>query len=469
MFLVDSTTETLQRNGFIKRPSIIKRLFSAMTPYQFLVAGYIVVSLTGALLLSLPFSTSSGAGQPFIDALFLAVSGISTSGLSVVDIGSYYTLFGQTVLLCIFQIGGIGYMTIIIFFAHVLGMRTSILTEIVAKESLAGPGFRVLGRFFLATIIFTLLFEAAGAIILSILFLDYFPAGKAIYFGVFHSISAFCTAGFGLHADSLMRYETSGLMNTTINIISLAGGLGFFVLYEFYLIVIKTIRGKPGRRLSVHSRFVIIITIIVITAGTVIIFLSEPWASSLSITDRLRASSFQAISASTTDGFNSIDIGRMSMAGLMALMALMFIGASPGSTGGGIKTTTIGAILVFLISQVRGREETVNLMKREIPTRSLLKAFGVFTWFILIITIDALVMSTTENGSFISILFEIVSAMGNTGLSMGITSSLSFTGKIMLIITMFIGRVGPLTVGFFMAGDQEPLPFRYAEEDIFIG
>ncbi len=457
------------RNGIVTGISRPTRLLSMLTPYQILVGGYIFVTLAGALLLCLPVSTVNGRGQSFLDALFLSVSGISTSGLSVVDVGTYYTLFGQGVLLAIFQIGGIGYMTIIIFFVHVLGLRTSIVTEMVAKESLAGAGFRLLGRFFLATMLFTLVFELTGGALLTLLYMDTMPFARAAYFGMFHSVSAFCTAGFGLHSDSLVRFAASPLMNATINIISLAGGIGFFVLFELYLMARRIARGmKPGK-LSVHSRFVCSISGVIMLAGSAVIFASGPWEASISVWQRIQASLFQAISASTTDGFNSIDIGRMGPAGLVTLMALMFIGASPGSTGGGIKTTTIGAIAVFLYNQVSGREDAVNLMRREIPTRSILKAFGVFTWFIIIIAVDAVVMSETENGPFINILFEIVSAMGNTGLSMGLTPSLSATGKILLIITMFIGRVGPLTVGFFMAGEPKPLPYRYAEEDIFIG
>lgn len=464
----DITLSHLQ-NGLTIKKSLPVRLFSAMTPYQLLVLGYFLVTMTGALLLSLPVSTTGGRGQSFLDALFVAVSGISTSGLSVVDVGSFYTHFGQGVLLAIFQIGGIGYMTIIIFFVHVFGLRMSMMTEMVARESLAGSGVKLLGRFFFATMGFTFVFELIGGILLTLLYIDSQPVAMAFYYGMFHSVSAFCTAGFGLHSDSLVRFASSPLMNTTINIISLAGGIGFFVLFELYLMVGRVIRGKKPRRLSVHSRFVFIVSIVVMFTGAAVIFLTGPWEASLPSWQRVQASLFQAISASTTDGFNSIDIGRMAPAGHLTLMVLMFIGASPGSTGGGIKTTTIGAIAVFLYNLVCGREDMVTLMQREIPTRSILKAFGVFTWFIVIIAIDAVVMSETENGPFINILFEIVSAMGNTGLSMGLTPSLSVTGKILLIITMFIGRVGPLTVGFFMAGKPKPLPYRYAEEDIFIG
>lgn len=445
-----------------------RKIKGMITPFHLLVSGYMFVTFAGALLLSLPVATVHGGGQSFVDALFVATSGISTSGLSIVDIGSYYTLFGQIVLLCIFQIGGIGYMAVIIFLSYILGMRTSMFTQIVAKESIAGPSYKLLGRFFLATIYFTLVFEAAGAIALSIFWLGELSPAKAVYFGIFHSISTFCTAGFGLYSDSLMKYNASYTVNITVNVISLAGGVGFFVLYEIYLNAWRAIKRKSLRKLSLHSRLVILLTALVVIGGTIVIFTFEAWEPSTSTAWRLSASLFQAVSASTTDGFNSIDISRMSTPGLTAIMALMFIGASPGSTGGGIKTTTMGTIVLYLLHQLKGRDE-VSLMNREIPSSSVLKAFGIFTWFIIIIFIDLIILCGTGNATFIQTLFEIVSALGNTGLSMGITPGLSFIGKVALTVTMFIGRVGPLTFGFFLAGKEKPLPFRHPEEDIFIG
>jgi len=458
--------ETILSDSFT---GLVKRLSLSMTPFRMLVLGYMIVTISGAFLLSLPVSTVSGRGQNFIDALFIAASGISTTGLVVVDVGSFYTLFGQTVLLCIFQIGGIGYMTIIISLTQIVGKKTTILTQIVAKESLAGPNMRQLGSFFKATIVFTLFFELAGAVVLTAYWSREYPLSKAAYLGFFHSVSAFCTAGFGLLPDSLMKYQGSLVMNATINIVSMAGGLGFFVLYEFYSMVTRRMKNHSRRRLSVHSRLVLIITTALIAGGSAVILLTEPWDPAVGIFDRLLASVFQAVSAQTTDGFNSIDIGRLGATSLSMLMILMFIGASPGSTGGGIKTTTFGAISRFLYCQLKGSEESVNLFGREIPSRSIRKAFSIFVWFGIIIVLDMLVMVRTEQGSYLQVLFEIVSAIGNTGLSTGITPRLSNTGRILLIITMFIGRVGPLAVGLFITGRQHERNFHYPEEDIFIG
>jgi trk system potassium uptake protein TrkH len=446
----------------------LRNLFKDITPYQILVFGYALVTVTGAILLSLPVSSADGTHQDFIDSLFVAVSGISTTGLTVVDIGSYYSTFGQIVLLCIFQIGGIGYMTFIVFFASIFAFRLPHAAATVAKESLSGPSHGTLGRFFIATLVYTIIFELAGAIVLTLFWSEEFPTVRALYLGVFHSVSAFCTAGFGLFPDNLMKYKTNTIVNLTIMIVSIAGGIGFIVLHDIYVYVIKRIKNEYPRRLSIHTKIALFVTFVVMFAGSVIIFITEKWIPSETLSDRIIISAFQSVSASTTDGFNTVDIGKMNSTSQTALMALMFIGASPGSTGGGIKTTTLGLILIFLWAQLKGRS-TINVLKREVPVSSVYKAFGVFAWFVIVIAADMIILTVTEEASYLQVLFETVSALGNTGLSTGITPILSDTGKMILIITMFIGRVGPLTLGFALAGRQKPLPYSYAREDIFVG
>lgn len=434
-----------------------------------LVLGYAFATVAGAILLGLPISTASGQRQNFLDSLFVAVSGISTTGLTVVDVSSFYNRIGQMILLCIFQIGGLGYMTFIVFFASVLAVRLPLAATTVAKESLSGPSYRTLGRFFVSTVIFTAIFEIGGAAILTFFWWDKFPHIKAVYAAVFHSVSAFCTAGFSIFPDSLMQYKSNVPVNLTITIVSIAGGIGFIVLRDLYRYARKKIRNEYPMRLSIHTKIVLITTFAVMLAGTIIILSAEEWKPTETASDRIMASAFQSISASTTDGFNTVDIGTMSETSQTFLMALMFIGASPGSTGGGIKTTTFGLILVFLWSQLKGREATINTFKREIPTGSVYRAFGIFAWFMAVVIGDMIILAATEEASYSQVLFEAVAALGNTGLSTGITSSLSNVGKVVLIITMFIGRVGPLTLGFALAGRQKPLSYQYAREDIFVG
>jgi len=439
------------------------------TAFQILVFGYAAVTLIGALILSLPISSAQGKHQPFIDSLFVATSGISTTGLSVIDIGSYYNLFGQIVLLCIFQIGGIGYMTFFICFAYLLKMDLPLITKAVARESLSGSDYRTLGRFFGFVLFFTAIFEVAGALSLTLFWWREFPLPKAAYLGLFHSVSAFCTAGFSTFSDNLTGYKSSPLVNLTIILVSLAGAIGFIVLYDICTYFIKLIKKQYPRRLSVHSKIVILVSLIVMFLGTAVILFAESWPAETTFADRVMISAFQSVSASTTDGCNTIDIGAMSPASLTYLMLLMFIGASPGSTGGGIKTSTFGLLLVFLWSQLKTAETGVNMFKRKIPSDLVYKAFGIFTWFVIVLVADMLILSVSEKASYLQILFETVSALGNTGLSTGITPHLSAVGKIVLTVTMFIGRVGPLAAGFFLIGKQKPVSYEYATETIFIG
>lgn len=443
--------------------------FNFVTPYRVLVLGYAIVTVIGATLLCLPISSAQGRHQSFVDSLFVATSGISTTGLAPVDIGSYYNHFGQIVLLCIFQIGGVGYMTFITFLAYLLRIRLPITTKFVAKESLPGSNLRILEKFFLIVVVFTFIFEAGGAAILTRFWSKEFPFVEALYLGIFHSVSAFCTAGFSLFPNNLAGYRDSTVVNLTIIIVSIAGGIGFFVLYDLCRFLAKAIKRQHPYRLSVHSKLAIITTACVMLTGTFLVLLAEKWPDNIQLPRRLMISAFQSISASTTDGFNTIDIGAMAPMSLTFLMLLMFVGASPGGTGGGIKTTTLGVIIFSLWSQLKGRGSHINIFRKEVPADTVYKAFGILSWFGIIVLVDMIILSATEKTSYLQILFETTSALGNTGLSTGITASLTTTGKIMLTITMFIGRIGPLAAGYFLVGRPKPLLYQYATEDVFVG
>jgi trk system potassium uptake protein len=443
-------------------------IFKKATPFQLLVIGYAGIVLIIAMLLKLPVSSSKGISQPFIDAIFIATSGVSTSGLTVVDIGSYYSTFGQIILLIDFQIGGIGYMTIFAFIAYLFNRKISLTGAMVAVESLAGPKLGDFKIFFKRTLLYTLVFEGFGAAALTIYWMPQFSFLTAVYFGVFHSVSTFCTAGFALFPDSLMRYEGDVFMNLLIDVLSLVGGISFFVLNDLYDLGRKKIRGTFPRRLSEHTKLALVVTLIINLLGTVVILLSEQWPSTAHWGKRVLISSFEAISASTTDGFNSVDIGSMNVTSLFMLILLMFVGASPGSTGGGIKTTTVGIMAGTLWSVMKGKHE-VNVFQRRISDGTAIKAFTIFLFFVFVTIINILIMNKSEKASFLQILFEIVSALGNTGLSTGITSSLSTVGKVLLTITMFIGRVGSLTIGFALIGASKSNSVKYAQGEIFVG
>jgi trk system potassium uptake protein TrkH len=355
--------------------SPVRRWLRNLTAFQILVIGYGLVTLMGAVILSLPVSSQAGKHQPFIDSLFVATSGISTTGLAVVDIGSYYNTFGQIVLFCIFQIGGIGYMSFIMSFAHLLGLRLSFTTEIVAKESLSSPDYATIGRFFGIVLIFTLVLEIAGALILTLFWMHEFPLLKAAYLGIFHSVSAFCTAGFGLFNDSLMRYKTNAIVNYTIILVSIAGGIGFIVLYDIYSYLMKIIKNRYPRRLLVHTKIVVTTSLGIMLLGTVVILMAEKWSPSTGFIDRIKMSVFQAVSASTTDGFNTVDIGAMTSTSLTFIMVLMFVGASPGSTGGGIKTN-FRASAGFCMASAQGRRRKHQPVQKKNPRQICLQSPG---------------------------------------------------------------------------------------------
>lgn len=446
----------------------LQKLLRKLTPIQCLVIGFILIILVGSILLTLPIASSKGVSQPFINALFTATSAVTTTGLIVVDTGSFYSLFGQIVILILFQVGGLGYVTFIVLVAHVIGKKLSLRTGITLQKSLAVVSLGDMKKIVKLVIVFTFISEFVGAAILSLYWMREFSAPRSIYLGIFHSVSAFCTAGFGLFHDSFSSYQGSVVINIIISIVCIAGGIGFFVLYDIHILSGRIIRRMRPRRLSTHSKLASTLSITLMLIGVGVIFISEGKLLSPPLGYRLLSSAFQSISASTTTGFNTIDIGAMSSTSLFTVMVLMFIGASSGGTGGGIKTTTFGLMLLFLSALLRGRED-INVFKRRISPETVNKAFAIGLMAILLVILDTLILTATEKASFLKILFEVVSALGTVGLSTGITSSLSILGKVIISITMLIGRVGPLAIGFSLFGKPKPLVCRYAEGEVFVG
>lgn len=442
--------------------------FKKLSAIQILVIGYLLVITTVAVLLSLPISSASGRRQPFLDSLFVAASGISTTGLTPVDIGSYYSLFGQIVLLIDIQIGGLGYMAFFVFFASLMQVRLSMKGNRAASESVSGASPQYNLDFFKKVVLATFIFELTGGVMLGLCRFKELPPLKAFYFGFFHSVNAFCTAGFGLLPDSFISFSRNIPVNLTIIFLSLIGGIGFYVINEFYIIIKKFKNHERHKRLSVHSKLAVTTTAALVLIGSIVLFVSENWDESFRISDRLVISLFQTVSAQTTDGYNTVDISKISSASLFILIVLMFIGASPGSTGGGIKTTTLGTIYLCSKSYILG-DEDVNFQKRRLPEEAIRKALAILFLFLIVSAVDMIILTSVEKFRFHQIMFEVVSALGNVGLSTGITPGLNNISKVFLIITMFIGRVGPLTVGFAFAGKKIYRNFKYPLEDVFIG
>ncbi|MBI2472321.1 MAG: Trk family potassium uptake protein [Planctomycetes bacterium] len=444
-------------------------MFYSLTPHRFLLLGFIFIIFAGAFLLSLPIASTSGDSQSFIDALFVAASAISTTGLTVVDIGSFYTLFGQIVILVLIQIGGLGYMIFVVMIVLQLGGKLSLGGKLILEESLSTPPYEEVSHFSKAIIFITFLFEFLGAIALSLYWMREFPVKHAVYLGIFHSVSAFCTAGFSLFSDNMSAYRDSIVINVIISILCIVGSVGFFVIYDvFNMMSRKKREDEPPKKLLTHTKLVLVMLPILIIAGALLICLSEWNTPLLSFKDRFLTATFQAISASTTTGFNTLDTGTVKTLGLATMVMLMYIGASPGGTGGGVKTTTFGLLISSVISVISMKDELI-LFNRHISPRAKDKAFAICTIAILLIALDILILSVTEKAAFMDIVFEIVSAFGTVGLSTGITPALSVTGKIVLVITMLIGRVGPLAIGFSIRGKCRLVPVKYPEGGILVG
>lgn len=438
-----------------------------MTPSRILVIGFATVILFGSLLLMLPIANQNGLGLSFLNALFTATTSTCVTGLVVVDTGTTFTYFGQVVILCLIQIGGLGFMTFATLFALILGRKITFKERLLLQESMNQISVEGIVRLAKSVIQISFAIEGIGALILTLRWVADFGWMKALYFGIFHSISAFNNAGIDLFGNfsSLTAYVSDPIVNLTIMALIICGGLGFAVLADLHL--------HRGKKLSFHTKVVLQVSGVLILLGAGIFFMLEytnpQTLGPLPLETKVLASFFQSVSARTA-GFNTINITGMHDTSLLVLIILMFIGASPGSTGGGIKTTTFISVLLSVLSTYRSKLNVV-LRGRTLPQDVIQKAWAIVTTAALLVFVMLSIMSFTEDGDLLTLLFEVTSAFGTVGLSLGLTPTLSDAGKIAIIITMFIGRVGPLTLAFVLSqkknkqGDQ----IKYPNERILIG
>ncbi len=412
-------------------------------PARFIILTFLLIIIIGGILLSLPISSKSGKFTNPIDALFTANSATCVTGLVVVDTGTHYSFFGQIVILILIQIGGLSYMTIFTFLALLLGRKIPLLDRIILKESI--NFFSVGGIIKLARriLFIVLIFEGVGAVILASVFSKDYGILTGLFYGIFHSVSAFCNAGFDLLGNfiSLTNYKGDILLNITFILLIITGGIGFGVISEI-------IDFHKSKKLSLHTKLVLTVTAILIISGTILIFLFErnnlSTLKPLTIKEKILTSIFQAVTPRTA-GFNTITIGYLNLSTLLLLILFMFIGASPGGTGGGIKTSTFAIILMNIKNTIKGREG-VTIYDRCVDSSTVKKSYLIFTASIFLIFLSTFLLSITEKFGLINILFEVTSAFGTVGLSTGITPYLSPFGKIIIMFTMFAGRVGILSI-----------------------
>ncbi len=441
-------------------------LLARLSPPQILVLGFFLMVCVGTILLSLPYATASGRSTPFIDALFTATSAVCVTGLIVRDTATHWSLFGKTIILLLIQAGGLGIMTMTTLFALLLGRQITLRGRIIAQEALGGTSGAGIARLVLVIVLVTISIEALGGSILflRLLFSYDYSWPNAIYFAVFHSISAFCNAGFSLYTTNLAQFQADGLINLIIMGLILIGGIGFGVIIDLY-------NYRTRRKLNLHSKIVLRTSIILILFGAAVLFLLErnnPFTlATMSFTNQIKAALFQSITPRTA-GFNTVEINGLHQTSIFLIIILMWIGASPGSTGGGVKTTTLSALLAGVVAAVRGKPD-VELFNRRLDLSLIWKALAIVTISLaLIVTMTSLLL-TTEGMPLQDTLFEVVSAFGTVGLSTGLTPKLTTVGRLLITFTMFAGRVGPFTLVLALAAREKKVRLRYPEEAIIIG
>ena len=442
---------------------------------RILIFSFIFIILLGSILLTLPQSVV-GERLSIIDSVFTATSATCVTGLIVVDTSTKFTEFGQLIILILIQLGGLGIMTFSTFFIFLVIGKFSISERDVIQETLIQSPIKNLAGLLKAIFLFTIIIEALGAVALSIRFMQQMPLKDALIHGVFHSISAFCNAGFSLNQNSFINYQGDLIINFTLIFLIISGGLGFIVLHELRKFLLNRRRDKETS-FSFHTKVVLRVSSILIVCGFLIILFFEHGnvLFQQSLKNKFLMSLFQSVTCRTA-GFNTVDISLLTNSTLFFMIFLMFIGASPGSCGGGVKTTTAGVLVAMFAARFKNRDD-VNIANRRIPEDIISRAISVTFFSVFIIVTATILLMTFDQGGishqesrglFLESFFEVISAFGTVGLSMGLTAKLSAIGKGIIIATMFVGRIGPLTIALAI-GKKEKTRFKYAQENILIG
>ncbi len=449
-------------------PSFLDR----RTPGQMMVIGFGFVILMGSFLLMTPLASANGNWTNFIDSLFTATSAVCVTGLVVVDTGLYWSFFGKVVIILLIQIGGVGFMSISTSVALILGKKINLRQRILIKEAMNQNELSGSVRLVIQVIKFTLLIELVGALIFSFVYIPEFGVVNGAGISIFHAISSFCNAGFdlmggvtGQYTSIIKHYNNPIIVFGTASLIIL-GGLGFPVL-----IGIK--RAKKFRELNLNSKMVICTTLILIFAGTVLVFLGEfdnaKSIANMNIWDKFQVSFFQSVTTRTA-GFATVDLTKFRESTLFVMIILMFIGASPASTGGGIKTTTV-AVIFMAVKAFLKNENEITVYKRRINIFIFRKALGVFVVGVVAVVIGTFVINISQNSHFtlLSSAFEVSSAFATVGLSLGGSNNLNEFGKILIALFMFAGRVGSLTIFTSFIHESKVKKVRFPEEKILVG
>jgi len=434
---------------------------------QVLALGFFIVIFIGGTILSLPISSASGEATNFLDSIFTATSATCVTGLVTVDTGTHWNLFGQTVIMILIEIGGLGFMSFATFISVLIGRRITLKSRLLMQEAMNTFNIQGLVKMLKKVMLFTFIIQFIGALILSTQLIPEFGVARGIYISIFSSISTFCNAGFDLFGNfnSYTAYYDNSIILLTVSALIAIGGLGFIVLLELY-------NYKSTKKLSLHAKVVLLITTILIVGGTIVMFILEynnpNTIGNMNIKDKIVNSIVASISPRTA-GINSVPIDKMTTTSKFITVILMFIGGSPGSTAGGLKTSTFGIILCTAISVIKGKENA-DIFGRTIPRGLQLKAVTLLIIGMGLVTTVTMALTIAEpNEAFLDVLYEATSAFGTVGLSTGVTQRLSEPGKIIIIMLMYLGRVGPLTVVMALISRKKGTNYKYPEGKILIG
>ncbi len=448
----------------------IKKYLWHITPARIILAGFLALILIGALLLTMPLSSKSGLITNFTDSLFTSVSAVCVTGLVVVDTNTHWSLFGQIIILLMIQIGALGVVSITTIASIITGTKLGLVQRLTIQETLNRFTLNNIVTVFQKVILITLALEACGALLLSIQLVPQYGWLPGIGKSIFLAVSSFCNAGFDVLGTteapfvSMTGFSGSWLVLMTSAALIIIGGLGFIVWDELIIV-------RKFSLFSLHTKAVLVVTACLLVFGTAGYFLLERDASmaSMHVGNRLLNSIFHSVSARTA-GYNSVDIGQMSEAGKLLTMFLMFIGAAPGSTAGGIKVTTFFVLGLSVVAYLRGRKD-LQVMGRRIPESIISRAVSVFCLSLTIIIMATVVLLINNDGTFMQSLFESVSAFGTVGLTTGITPGLSTVGKYAMMLSMFVGRIGTMTAiaVFVTKAAQSGKTYRFPDGKISVG
>lgn len=445
--------------------SFINKIYDKITlnPPLVLSLGFAILITFGGVLLSLPFFTKSGEATDLIDSMFVAASASCVTGLTPVNTFEHWNTYGHVLLIILIQIGGLGVMSLASIIPLILSKKIGMKSRQILKEQLNVESLEGMIVLFKYVLVFTFGIEILGAILLSFRFIPLYGAGTGIWYSIFHSISAFCNAGFDILGDSMYPFRDDILVNLTISFLVIIGGLGFVVTSELF-------RRRSFQKISTHSKLVLLISGALLVLGTVMFLFLENGDGVLqyeSVKGSILESFFQSVVARTA-GFYSVDLSKIKDSTALMLMGLMFVGGSPGSTAGGIKTTTLGVLFISTHAVVRGEREPV-VFGRHIGMDVVRKALAIFLVSITIILSVSFILTITESARLVDILYETVSALATVGASKGMTADLSDVGKILITFCMYLGRLGPMTMAFAFGMKDKKSLIRYPESFISIG